>query len=144
MKILLAVDGSKYALKAVDCLIEHADWYRDKPEVELVTVHAPVPKLPRMNLIVGKNQIERYYREEGEACLAAAQKKLQAAGIACKPRILVGRTAETIAAHALRYGCDLICIGTHGRTATGNLLLGSVATKLGQIARVPVLLVRAR
>ena len=33
MKILLAVDGSKPSLDAVDCLIEHADWYRDHDPV---------------------------------------------------------------------------------------------------------------
>ncbi len=142
MKILLAADGSKHSLHAVDCLIEHADWYRDKPTVELVTVHAPVPKLPRMRLVVSKKQIERYYEEEGEACLAAAKKKLDAAGVRYLARILVGRVADSIAAHARRYGCDLIYIGTHGRTASGNLLLGSVATKVLHIATVPVLLVR--
>ena len=33
MKILLAVDGSKNSLDALDCLIEHAGWYREKPQV---------------------------------------------------------------------------------------------------------------
>ena len=65
MRILIAADGSKYSLDAVNCLIEHADWYRERPVVELLTVHLPVPRLPRMGLVVGKNQIERYYREEG-------------------------------------------------------------------------------
>src|SRR5262245_61021142 len=142
MKILLAVDGSKQTLKAVDSLIAHADWYREAPEVELVTVHAPVPKLPNMGLAVGKKQIARYYEEEGRASLVAARKKLDAARIPYKARMFVGRAAETIAMHALRYGCDFICIGTHGRGAAGNLLLGSVATRLSQISRVPVLLVR--
>lgn len=142
MKILLAVDGSKYSLDAADCLIEHADWYREKPTVELLTVHLPVPKLPRMNLVVGKNQIERYYREEGEAMLAAVKKKLAAAGIRYNASILVGQIAETIVAHATKTRCDLIFIGTHGRTATGKLLLGSIATKVTHISSIPVLLVR--
>ena len=142
MRILLAVDGSKHSLDAVDCLIEHADWYRDKPVVELVTVHAPVPKLPRMGLVVGKNQIQRYYEEEGEAALAAAKKKLGAAGIEYKANILIGLVAETIVQHASKTGCDLIFIGTHGRTAAGNMLLGSTATKVLHIAKIPVLLVR--
>ena len=34
MKILLAVDGSKYSLDAVDSLVEHADWFRESPAVE--------------------------------------------------------------------------------------------------------------
>src|SRR2546422_3026109 len=66
MKILLAVDGSKYSLDAVDCLIDHADWYRESPEVELLTVHLPIPKLPGFSLAVGKSQLQRYYQEEGE------------------------------------------------------------------------------
>jgi nucleotide-binding universal stress UspA family protein len=142
MKILLAVDGSKHSLRAVDCLIAHADWYREKPAVELLTVHLPVPKLPRMGLVVGKNQIERYYREEGEACLAAAKKKLAAAGFEYQPNILVGPVAETIVRHAAKTRCDQIIIGTHGRTAAGNMLLGSIATKVLHISAIPVLLVR--
>ena len=142
MKILLAVDGSKYALDAVDCLIEHANWYREKPVVELLTVHAPVPKLPRMGLVVGKNQIERYYQEEGEAALAAAKKKLGAAGIEYKASVLIGRAAEQIVQHATKTRCDLIFIGTHGRTEAGNMLLGSTATKVLHISKIPVLLVK--
>ena len=142
MKILLAVDGSKYSLDAVNCLIEHADWYREKPTVELLTVHLPVPKLPNMSLVVGKNQIKRYYEEEGEAMLAAAKKKLAAAGIGFKATILVGQIADTIVQHAQKTRCDLIYIGTHGRTAAGNMLLGSIATKVMHISPIPVLLVR--
>lgn len=142
MKILLAVDGSKYALDAVDCLIGHADWYREKPTVELLTVHLPVPKLPRMGLVVGKNQIESYYREEGEVMLAAAKKKLDAVGIEYKANILVGGIAESIVRHAAKTRCDLIFIGTHGRSAAGNMLVGSVATKVLHISTIPVLLVK--
>jgi nucleotide-binding universal stress UspA family protein len=142
MKILLAVDGSKHALRAVDCLIEHADWYREKPTVELVTVHLPVPRLPRMGLVVGRNQIQSYYQEEGEAALAAAKKKLDAAAIEYKAGILVGQIADTIVRHAAKARCDQIFIGTHGRTAAGNMLLGSIATKVLHISPIPVLLVR--
>ena len=142
MKILLAVDGSKNSIDAVACLIAHADWYREKPAVELVTVHAPVPKLPRMSLVVSKKQIQRYYEEEGEAALAAAKKKLGAAGIEFHAHVLVGPVAESIVQHASKTRCDQIFIGTHGRTAAGNMLLGSTATKVLHISTLPVLLVR--
>jgi nucleotide-binding universal stress UspA family protein len=142
MKILLAVDGSKHALDAVQCLIEHADWYRDKPAVELVTVHLPVPKLPRMRLVVSRSQIRRYYEEEGAANLAAAKKMLDRAGIGYRERILVGPIAETLVRHAREARCDMICIGTRGMTALVNVLLGSVATKVLHISSVPVLLVK--
>jgi nucleotide-binding universal stress UspA family protein len=142
MRILLAVDGSKNSLDAVDCLIEHAGWYREKPEVELVTVHLPLPKLPRMNAVIGKNQIQRYYREEGEARLAAAKKKLDAAGITFRPQVLVGAVAETIVKHAQDNRCDLILIGSRGMTALGKALIGSTAAKVLHISSVPVLLLK--
>jgi len=142
MKILLAVDGSKQSMDAVKCLIEHADWYREKPVVELVTVHAPVPRLAGMGMVVGKNQIKSYYDEEGAAAQAAAKKKLTAARISFKPVVLVGQVAESIVQHASKTRCDLIFIGTHGRTEAGNMLLGSTATEVLHLAKIPVLLVR--
>jgi nucleotide-binding universal stress UspA family protein len=142
MKILLAVDGSKASLEAVDCLIGHAGWYREKPSVELLTVHLPVPKLPNMGKVVSKAQIQRYYQEEGEACLAMARKKLELAGIPYEARVLVGKVAETVVKHAKDTRCDLIYIGTRGMTELGKFLLGSTATKVLHISTVPVLLVK--
>jgi nucleotide-binding universal stress UspA family protein len=142
MKILVAVDGSKPSLKAVQLLIDHCDWYRSPPQVELVTVHLPVPKLPRMGIAVGKDQIERYYREEGEANLTAARKKLDAAGVPYQAHVLVGPVAEAIVKHANDKLCDLIYIGTHGRSALGKALIGSTATKVLHISDLPVLLVK--
>lgn len=138
MKILVAVDGSKPSLKAVQLLIEHSDWYREQPEVELLAVHLPVPKVSHVN----KAQLERYYQEEGEAMLSAARKKLDAAGISCQTRILVGPVAETIVKHAKAKGFDLIYIGTRGMGPLGQALLGSTATKVLHIAETPVLLVK--
>jgi nucleotide-binding universal stress UspA family protein len=142
MKILLAVDGSKYSLDAARSLIEHADWYRDKPAVELVFVHLPVPRLPGVSRFITKAQLASYYREEGEAQLARAKKLLEGAGVACRARVLVGPVAETIVRHAREARCDLIFIGTRGMTAAGNMLLGSTATKVLHLSKVPVLVVK--
>ena len=167
MKILLAVDGSKNSLDAVDCVIEHADWYRSKPEIELVYVHLPVPKLPRMKLAVGKSQIQRYYQEEGDARLAAARRRLDAAGIKHKATVLVGAVAETIVKRARaagvsckedyalcdrpyeaiikaarKHGCDLIFMASHGRRGVAALLLGSETNKVLTHSKIPVLVTR--
>jgi nucleotide-binding universal stress UspA family protein len=142
MKILVAVDGSKGSLDAVQCLIDHADWFRDKPEVHLVTVHLPVPKLPRMGAAVGKSQIQRYYEEEGEALLAAAKRKLDAAAVPYRASVLVGPIAESIVNYAKEKRCDIIYIGTRGMTEIGKALVGSTAAKVLHISDVPVLLVK--
>jgi nucleotide-binding universal stress UspA family protein len=138
MKILIAVDGSKPSMKAVQLLVEHSDWYREPPAVELVAVHLPVPKVGHLN----KAQLERYYQEEGEGMLAAAKKKLDGAGIPYKATVLVGPVAEALVKHAKDKRCDLIYIGTRGMSELGKALVGSTATKVLHISDVPVLLVK--
>jgi nucleotide-binding universal stress UspA family protein len=136
MKILLAVDGSKTSDAAVKCLVEHAGWYSERPRVELVTVHMPVPSLPGMGAAVSKSQIQRYYEEEGEARLVSAKKALGAARIPYATNILVGQPAEQIVKHAKKAGCDLIYIGAP------QAWLGSVTTRVAHTSEVPVLLVK--
>jgi nucleotide-binding universal stress UspA family protein len=136
MKILLAVDGSAHSLDAVKCVIEHADWYRAKPEIELVTVHLPVPQLPGLGTTIGKAGIQRYYQEEGEQALAEAKKLLDRAGLRYEASILVGDPAETIVEHAKKAGCDIIAIGTPSRW------IGSCANKVMNLSDMPVLLVK--
>jgi nucleotide-binding universal stress UspA family protein len=138
MRILVAVDGSKPSMKAVQLLVEHSDWYREPPSVELVTVHLPVPRVGHLN----KAQLERYYQEEGEGMLAAAKKKLDGAGIPYKASVLVGSVAEALVKHAKDKRCDLIYIGTRGMSELGKALMGSTATKVLHISDVPVLLVK--
>lgn len=142
MKILLAVDGSKPSLDAVDLLVRHVEEFSSKPQVELVTVHLPVPRLPRMGMAVGKSQLARYYEEEGETNLAGAKKRLAAAGISYKASILVGPIAESIVKHANGTRCGLICMGSRGMSQLGKALLGSVATKVLQLASQPLLIVK--
>jgi nucleotide-binding universal stress UspA family protein len=136
MKILLAVDGSRTSQAAVKCLVEHAGWYREKPEIELVTVHMPVPSLPGMGAAVSKPQIQRYYQEEGESRMASARKALDAARISYQTRILVGQPAEQIVKHAKKSGCDLIYIGAP------QAWIGSTTTRVANTADIPVLLVK--
>ena len=136
MKILLAVDGSAHALDAVKCVIDHADWYKQKPDIELLTVHLPVPKIAGLGSTVGKAQILRYYQEEGEQALAGAKKLLERSGLRYAPHILVGDPAETIVKHAKKIGCDVIAIGTPAKW------IGSVANKVLNTSDVPVLLVK--
>jgi nucleotide-binding universal stress UspA family protein len=136
MKILLAVDGSPHALDAVKCVIDHADWYRTKPEIELVNVHLPLPKLPGLGSTVGKAQIERYYQEEGDQALAEAKTLLDRSGLRYEARLLVGDPADTIVKHAKKSNCDVIAIGTPSRW------IGSCANKVMNLSDVPVLLVK--
>jgi nucleotide-binding universal stress UspA family protein len=56
--------------------------------------------------------------------------------------LIEGLPAEEIVRLAEKESCDLIVMGTHGRTGLLRLLMGSVADKVLREARCPVLTVR--
>jgi nucleotide-binding universal stress UspA family protein len=56
--------------------------------------------------------------------------------------ILTGPPGKVPAERAAQLGCDSIVMGTHGRGAISNLLMGSVATKVIHFSQVPVTLVK--
>lgn len=141
MKILLPVDGSACALRAVDHLIAHVAWFREVPEIHLLHVHAPIP-IGRVQAHVGPETLRGHYREESQAQLAAAQQKLDAAGRFHTTHIHVGQPAELIAKLAGELHCDLIVMGSHGRGGVAGLLMGSVANRVLELAPCPVLLVK--
>lgn len=141
MKILLPVDGSECSLRAVDHLITHAAWFRDVPEIHLLQVHAPIP-IGRVQAHVGRDTLHAYYLEESQELLIAAQKKLDAAGRFHTTHIHVGQPAEVIAKVAGELACDLIIMGTHGRSGMAGLVTGSVANRVLFLANCPILLVK--
>lgn len=141
MKILLPVDGSECALRAVDQLIDCGDWFRDLPEIHLLYVHPPIP-MGRVQAHIGTETLHSYYLEEGQQQLAVAQARLDAAGRFHTSHIHVGLPAEVIAKFAGDLACDLIMMGSHGRSSLAGLLLGSVAMRVLHLAPSPVLLVK--
>jgi nucleotide-binding universal stress UspA family protein len=54
-----------------------------------------------------------------------------------------GEPGKQICAFAETHGCDLIVMGSHGRTGLGRLLIGSVADKVVRRAKCPVFIERA-
>lgn len=142
LKILLAVDGSETALRATKRLVETVDWYKERPEVHLVTVHLAVPLAGRVSSVLGPGTLARYYKEEEEAALKEARTLLTNAGLTTVEHTAVGEPAEQIVRICAAHHCDMIFMGTRGRGAFGGLVLGSIATKLLHLANVPVTLIR--
>ena len=63
--------------------------------------------------------------------------------IVVEHRLEFGDPADVILQTAEQIGCDLIVLGTHGRTGLRRLLMGSVAERVLRHAVCPVLTVRA-
>ena len=141
MKILLAVDGSACALRAVDHLIGHVSWFREMPEIHLLHVQPPIP-VGRALAHVSKETLHDHYLEESREHLREAQQKLDAGGRFHTTHVHVGQAAEVIAKVAGELACDLIVMGTHGRGGVAGVVMGSVASRVLHLAPCPVLLVK--
>lgn len=141
MNILVGQDGSEVSLHAIGSVIDLAARLREPPQVHLVFVHPPIP-LDFATKHIDQAALDAYYREEGEQALAAASDLLVAASVSVTRHIHVGAAAQTIVRLARDLGCELICLGTHGRGALSTVLLGSVAGKVVHLSTIPVMLVR--
>jgi nucleotide-binding universal stress UspA family protein len=141
-KILLAVDGSEASMRGTQSLIEALRLYREPVAVELVNIRLPVPRVGApFWTTVTHEMVDKYYQDEGQEALRGSRKLLDEAGVPYTAHILVGEIAEAIVKHAARTDCRMIYIGTRGMSAIANMVLGSIATKVVNLSRVPVVLV---
>jgi len=136
LKVLLSVDGSMSATHATQKLVETLELYNEQPEVDVLAVHLPVPRYG-----ISDDTRERYYQEECEGMLAACKKILDAAGVKYTVHTCVGEIAESIIEQATKSRSNMIYMGTRGRTALSNLVLGSVTTRVLHLTHIPVVLI---
>jgi len=79
-------------------------------------------------------------REQGETALRQLERRVKSAPV--ETDIVQGSPAREIVSAARDEDCDLIVMGTHGRSGVDRLLLGSVAERVVRSAPIPVLTVR--
>jgi nucleotide-binding universal stress UspA family protein len=139
MKILLAVDGSRYTKKMLAYLATR-EFFSQGHDYTVLTVQ---PKMSlRVQAAVGKEAMVTYYAEEIEKILAPVSKFLLRHGINAKSSWKTGPVGSTIARFAEDGKFDLLIMGSHGHGTVVNLVMGSVATKVLAECKVPVLLMR--
>ena len=137
---LLPVDGSLPALRAVDHVVHEAVTDAMPFEVVLVNVQPPLPS--DITRFINSTVVEDYHRESGDAALAKARARLEAAGVAYSPHILIGEAAPTIVNCATEHGCALIVIGARGLGTVTGLVLGSVTRRVVHLTDLPVVVVK--
>lgn len=140
MKILLAVDGSAFTKHMLAYLATHEFLSGPQNQFTLLTVQTPLPLRARAAL--GKDVVDDFMRDEAEKVLAPISKFLLRHGISAKSVAKPGVAGEVIAKTAASGKFDLVIMGSHGHSAIGNLVMGSVATQVLAHCKVPVLLVR--
>ena len=138
--LLVAVDGSKHALHAVEyaCKLRAAGV---PVQVELVNVVLPIPE-GYAGISPTKDQSDNYYREEGESALRAASEVLRSSAVAFRIHVAAGSPADKVVELAETLECGRVVMGTRGLGSAAALLLGSVAYRVIHLASLPVTLVR--
>lgn len=141
MKILLPVDGSKSSLNAAKYVVKLAKDLRSKCSVTLISIHDDIG-LGHVKQFVANNVIDDYLREVSEKELKGAQKALDAAGVKHSMVIKRGNIASEIVAIANKEKFDLIVMGSKGRSGIVDAIMGSVAQRVSNTAKQPVLLIK--
>ncbi|HTD90292.1 MAG TPA: universal stress protein [Burkholderiales bacterium] len=137
MKILIPVDGSDNANRAVQYLIKLAGISKQPLEVHLLNIQHPMPGT------VGESaQAKQYHHDAGVLALAAARKLLDDAKVSYTYHISVGDVGDIVAHFVNELKCDQVVMGTRGAGAVANMVMGSAATKVLNLVKVPVLLVK--
>ncbi len=140
MKILVAVDGSRHTKRMLAYLAAHDEWLGTRHKYTVITVVSPVPS--RAAAAVANDVLKGYYDGEAERVLKPIRAFLGKQGLSAEFVKKTGTPAEAIAATAEKGKYDLLMMGSHGHGSLGNLVLGSVATKVMAGCSTPVLLIR--
>jgi nucleotide-binding universal stress UspA family protein len=153
--ILAPIDGSPDASVAFDHAIEfaqeeaatiHALFVADSKLIEAPYRAATIPETMSIYSHPDRTQVAveigKHLAEYGEATLAEAQKRCDAAGVPCETDYVEGIVANVILNRTV--GADLVVMGRRGEGAEwAGPQLGSVLETIVRHAQAPVLTVQA-
>lgn len=140
MNILLPVDGSDYTKRMLAYIAAHDELLGAGHEYTVFTSTPAIP--PHAASFLDKSLIQKYYADEAEEVFKPVRAFLQQQGWKARFTHASGPAADAIAEFVATEKPDLIVMGTHGHTALGSVILGSVTTGVLARCKVPVLLVR--
>ena len=140
MKILVPVDGSSFTKRMLAYLAAHDEWLGDHHQYTLLTVVPAVP--PRAAAALDKSVLQDHYAAEAEKVFKPIRAFFKKQGLNAEYVSKVGGAADHIAAVADKGKYDLLMMGSHGHGTLGNLVMGSVTTKVMAHCGTPVLVIR--
>jgi nucleotide-binding universal stress UspA family protein len=140
MKILVAVDGSPFTKKMLAYLAAHDEWLG--AQHDYTVVHA-VPGVPaRAAAVLDRDALKTYYADSADKVFKPIKAFFAKSKLNATFQFKVGPAADVIAEVARKGDFDLLIMGSHGHGTLGNLVMGSVATKVLAHCATPALLIR--
>jgi nucleotide-binding universal stress UspA family protein len=141
-RVLIPIDGSECSTRAVQAMLAERARLANPDELELHLLHVEPTLTKDISRFVDHEQLVAYRHEQSENAFGAARALLDAAGARYQVHEGLGHVAEVVTRLAETLRCDQITMGTHGRGALADLLMGSTTLKVVHLSSVPVLLVK--
>ena len=137
---LVALDGSAAGQRALE-------WALDLAKAENIKLHAVyVVETGLFSSLPADNTVELMYsvlRKEGESVLEKAKTEAAAKGVTLTTHLKFGHAGSEVITLAETIKADLIVVGSHGRSQTDRLLIGSVSTFVVTHSKVSTMVVRS-
>ncbi len=142
--ILVATDGSKYSTAAVSEAIGIAKRNNSKLTV-IAVVPSEIAAPTDIEFVMAQRELiaEKEMREAEKNAKAVKEAAVKE-GVAAQGFVMTGKPADAIVESAKEKNCDLIVLGSHGRTGLEKLLMGSVAERAIVLAACAVLVVKGK
>ena len=135
--ILLPTDGSA----GMETVIDHAARLATEHGATLHALYVvDTASLTDVPMEASMEGVSQALTQEGETALQQVQRRTDEATV--ETDLIEGSPAREITTYAAENPCDLVVMGTHGRSGMDRLLLGSVAERVVRSSSVPVLTVR--
>jgi nucleotide-binding universal stress UspA family protein len=139
--LVVALDGSRSSAFAFDLALALAN--AEKSKLSICSVANPAPTYGTSAPTTLVEDMLEDIRGNAQRIVDDALATAKSAGIPAEGATQFGEPAIEIVRYANALQADAIVIGTHGRSGTDRLLMGSVAEGVLRASSIPVLVVRS-
>ena len=152
MRILLAIDDSKYSKAAVRTLMGQIK--RKGTEVRVLHVVEPISAYISAGMVPhyvpNVPEVEEDRKRQARSLVEHTARQLRKAGFRTSEAVETGDSKVRIIDHAKQWRADLIIVGSHGWRGMSRFLMGSVSEAVTrhagcsvQVVRIPTVRKRA-
>jgi nucleotide-binding universal stress UspA family protein len=137
--LLVALDGSEASQRALIRAVDEAKLWNARLHAIYIVETGLFSSLPYDNTV---EIMYRVLEKEGEAILERAKKFGAEKGVTVITHMKQGHAGSEVIALAEREKSDLIVVGSHGKSNTDRLLIGSVSTFVVTHSKATTMVVR--
>jgi nucleotide-binding universal stress UspA family protein len=140
-KIIVPLDGSGWSQRAVP----HAVDIARANDAEIILLHVfrpPAAEYTDKIALAGQEGQIQQLREDMKQYLIGVRTQLRNENVKVRTHLIEGMSVSSLICDYINEeGADLVVMSTHGRGGIARFLFGSVARKVMEGVKVPVLLV---